>query len=149
VDFLGLIDAYYRGGGTHDTSTVQAAIDTKEILLGILEDACARPDKYVRRVSREDVDELTQNARTMELGAFLRKCQDRLVLPIRYDNLTLTQLEQSFAHDRANELADLQYYAQPLPIPVHFFLAQQRQEASADGWKSVVPPELLRIIPIE
>jgi arthrofactin-type cyclic lipopeptide synthetase C len=149
IDFLGLIDAYYRGGGSHDTSTVPAEVDTKETLLGILKDTCARPDKYVRRVTREDLDELTQRARTMDTAAFLRMCQDRLVLPIRYDNLTLAQLEQSFAHDRANELADLQYCAQPLPIAVHFFLARERQESSVDSWKSVVPPQQLRIIPIE
>jgi len=148
VDFLGLIDAYYRGG-SKNTSALEIEIDTKQALLLILEDAHARPDKYVRRVSREALDELTLSAKTMDLAAFLRHCQARLVLPIRYDNLTAPQLQQSLAHDRANELADLRYYPQPLPIPVHFFLAQERQESSVEGWKSIVPPELLRIIPIE
>jgi amino acid adenylation domain-containing protein/FkbM family methyltransferase len=148
VEFLGIIDAYYRGSGTQDTSKFQVEVDEKETLLKILEDACARPEKYVRRVAPEIVEEFTRHAAVMDVAAFLRECQERKVLPLRYDNLTAQQLRQALIHDRTNELADMQYVAQPLPIPVHFFAAQQRDEASIDGWKSIVPPNLLHMHPI-
>src|SRR5262249_42913529 len=131
----------------------QIELGDKRPLLRIIEDACARPHRYTRRVTQEAVDELKQCATTMDFASFLKKCQEMSVLPERYDHYTAAQLQQLLVRNRTNVLADMEYCAQPLPIPVHFFVATELEpgqgEPSIEGWKSVVPPRLLRIVPVE
>jgi Thioesterase domains of type I polyketide synthases or non-ribosomal peptide synthetases len=148
VDFLGLFDSHYRGGISRDTPGIQEAFDwlemsEKQMVLRVIEDS--------RRASQAAVDELKLSAEAMDFATFLRKCHDMSVLPERYDHYTAAQFRQLLDHNRANELADLQYRAQPLPIPVYFFAATEQRPGreTVQGWKSVVPPELLRIIPVE
>ncbi|HKX29837.1 MAG TPA: amino acid adenylation domain-containing protein [Blastocatellia bacterium] len=158
IDFLGLFDSFYNGGRGRDTTAVRMEIDQIEQgdtqpLLRIIEGASARPRKSTRRVSQEALDEVRLSARTMDFAAFLQKCRDLEVLPEYYDYYTAAQLQQLMMRNRTNIVADLEYWAQPLPIPVHFFTAIEpepgQEESSVQSWESVVPPSLRRIIPIE
>jgi amino acid adenylation domain-containing protein/FkbM family methyltransferase len=156
VDFLGMFDSYHHPGESGYPSSIRPTIelhqqtDDRQMLLRIIENAHAVPHKFKRHVSQEDVDEFRQYAVTMDLAAFLRKCQERLVLSEFYDHFTAAQLRQFLARNRAILMALLQYCAHRLPIPVHFFAARDYTGSqSVEGWKSVVPPELLHIIPVE
>jgi len=155
VDFLGLFDGRYWLGESGYASNVRQTLelyqqgDDNHILMRIIENAVAMPHLFERHVSQEDVDEFRLNAATMDLATFLPKCQERLVLPEFYDHFTATQLHQHLSRNRTIVMALLQYCAHPLPIPVHFFAARESAGKNVEGWKSVVPPELLHIIPVE
>ncbi|MGH9968412.1 MAG: amino acid adenylation domain-containing protein [Pyrinomonadaceae bacterium] len=155
VEFVGLFDAHYWPGENGYPSKVRQTLelyqqsDDNHILLKIIENAYNMPEQFPRRVLQEDVNEFKLYAATMDLATFLRKCQERLVLPAFYDGFTATQVHQYLTRNRTIVIALLQYCAHPLPIPVHFFAARESGDLSVEGWKSVVPPELLHILTVE
>jgi arthrofactin-type cyclic lipopeptide synthetase C len=154
VEFVGLFDAHYWPGESDYSSQVRQTLeqyqnDDNHILLRIIEKANAMPDEFPRRVSQEDLNEFKLYAATLDLATFLRKCQERLVLPEFYDHFTGPQIHQYLTRNRTIVMALLQHCAHPLPIPVHFFAARESGDVTVEGWKSVVPPELLHILRVE
>ena len=155
VEFVGLFDSHYWPGETGYATKVRQTLelyqqsDDNHILLRIIENAYNMPDKFPRRVSLEDLNEFKLYAASMDLATFLRKCQERLVLPAFYDGFTATQVHQYLTRNRTIVIGLLQYCAHPLPIPIHFFAARGSGDLSVEGWKSVVPPELLHVLPVE
>jgi len=155
VEFVGLFDAHYWPGEkgypvkVRQTLELYQDSDDNHILLRIIENAVTMPEKFTRHVSQEDLDEFTVYAATMDLDTFLRKCQERMVLSEFYDHFTAPQVHHYLTRNRTIVIALLQYCAHPLPIPIHFFAARESGDLSVEGWKSVVPPDLLRILPVE
>jgi thioesterase domain-containing protein len=146
VDFLGLFDTFYSGGGTYQSPESHIEFDDKKALLHVIEFYLAagqhpRPAQDMEPA----MVELRAAVNTMDLAAFVQKCHSLTLMPKRYSHLTTAQLEQTFARERAHRLADFQYYAQPLPIPVHLFVAQGNKTSCLPGWNAVVPSGLLRI----
>lgn len=60
--------------------------------------------------------------------------------------LGLLELENKFPHEHAYTLAAREYYAKPVPIPVHLFVAESHD--TRRGWETIVPADLLRVIPV-
>ena len=155
VEFVGLFDAHYWPGEKGFAVKVRQTLelyqdsDDNHILLRIIENAVTNPEKFTRRVTQEDLDEFRVYAATMDLATFLRKCQERLVLSEFYDHFTAPQVHNYLTRNRTIVLALLQHWAHPLPIPIYFFAARESGDLSVEGWKSVVPPELLHILPVE
>jgi thioesterase domain-containing protein len=149
VEFLGLLDTYYSGGGgIRGSSEADIEWDDCKTLLAHIEFYLSigqRPP-----VSDQELEAamhfLRSNVAALDIATFVRKCRDVSLMPKNYSHLTITQVRQTFARERAHLLANSRYYAQPLPIPVQLFIAPGNMLSSREGWSSVVPPGLLDVI---
>jgi thioesterase domain-containing protein len=151
VRFLGLFDTYYSGGGAFLHPEAQIQFDDRMGLLNVIEEALAGGQTVP--LSADDLEVALQSLRasvkTMDLDAFTQRCRALSLMPERYNRLTALELAQTFNRERAHLMADYRYYAQTLPIPVHLFVAQASEKSCLDAWKAVVPPNLLRVIPLD
>jgi len=98
---------------------------------------------------RAALREIKLKSAAMDFVTLVDKCQKGSLMPDIFINLTPTQIEQTIARNDAYCLADMQYYAHQIPIPVHLFIAQDNNtNGSLLGWNTVVPKSLLRVVPI-
>ncbi len=147
VSFLGLFDTHYHGGGRNPQRLSQIEFDDKVALLRIIEDEyVSRHKQSMSQVLRE---ELRWSSAVMDFPSFAHKCRDLSVMPEASDHLTPAQLRQIVIRDRAIRLADIEYYAQPLPVPVHLFAARENKVSCVPGWAAIVPQGRLRVLQVD
>src|SRR6185369_5641404 len=140
VAFLGLFDTQYVGRPATVPEFVLRPFDDRETLLQLIELETAE-----RGDSDANVRRLRDLAADADFEALLRECERVSLKPRILAGLRAHDIQQHFACIHAANVADHRYRADPLPIPVHLFVAEEAQTAAK--WETIVPKSLLRVIP--
>jgi amino acid adenylation domain-containing protein len=144
VSFLGLFDTNYFGG--LPLSYVERS-NTELLLL------YARNEGTLAELSEAEVAELVRIAESADFETLIAELHARGLLALDFDaKVVLSTLERN----RRLEYVDLEFRAQALQIPVHFFRAEDsvvNLSAGEDAdlrrhWARVVPDDYLRTIAV-
>ncbi len=142
VQFLGLFDTNY--GYCADAFMPEQALDDKNWLFHRL---------YLESGSNESLQSRIEELKCLELevdfGTLVRKCHDMSILPRHIMGFTTEEVAHYLSRERMFYLANLQYIAQPIPIPIYLFTAQCEEIANPlRHWDAVLPTEQIRVIPV-
>jgi len=149
VEFLGLFDTSYIANNTELIKSYPKEFDDKDQLLRMLEyliHSNSALDQNERLQSA--FSEVKSSAATMDFAGLVQKCQK---LPFSSEppmHLTVEQLRQRLARIYYYDTANIEYSASPIPIPIHFFAAEDNNRGKPlRGWEAVLPENQTRLIP--
>jgi thioesterase domain-containing protein len=139
VEFLGLFDTNYE---YRASAFCEHALDDKSWLLSRLQFGSS-----VNENLQAAIEEVKRLALTMDFVNLARKCQEMSLLPGYLTAVSSEEIPEYLRRERMLTLANLQYIAQPIPIPIHLFAAQGEETADPlRRWGAVLPEEQVRVI---
>ncbi|WAK04165.1 amino acid adenylation domain-containing protein [Methylobacter sp. YRD-M1] len=134
VEFLGLLDSYIN---CMDAKDIMRDVDD----IGLLLDFVVQDDMPPAMAA-----EIKSAAASMEFAELVRECQTLSVLPA---HLTADEFQKFLHRWHNHRIADVQYTARKLPIPVHLYTTAERAEdCPFRNWDSVLPKQQIRLIPV-
>jgi thioesterase domain-containing protein len=123
VEFLGLIDTSYNPSPVQPPETDEAIL--RDLILSSTGDESSVPHEF---------------------SALVSKCQELSLLP---EKLSAGAIRQLISRGRVSDQASRDYIAQPIPVSIHLFAAQ---DAPFDdvlyGWNQLIPAERIHRIPV-
>jgi len=141
VEFLGLFDTKYEYRGS---SLPEYTVDNKSWLFHSI-----RVELRLDESSESKIAELERRALSMDFSTLVKECQEASLLPDRLMGLTTEEVAQYWAREHTLFLANLQYIAQPIPIPIYLFAAQGEEHAHPlRRWDTVLPQNQIHVIPV-
>ncbi|MBV9759991.1 MAG: amino acid adenylation domain-containing protein, partial [Acidobacteriaceae bacterium] len=144
VDFLGLLDTVYaaRYGRLLDLPT--NILDEKELLLNLINENALQDVSLQPKLTQ-----LQSAVAQMDFETFFACCDEMSMVPEVFSGQTANQVKQSLHSVLTAHSVHANYAAQPIPIPVHFFYAEEQARPGwRPGWEVIVPDNLLHLIPV-
>ena len=152
IGFLGLLDTLYAASLINDKNArlvpdANSPANYNDHLLFVLGDYEGDDE------SRESLAALKLVSKEMDFESFVRKCREVSLLPQMLVNFTTKQIQEFLDRASSFGMANLNYRAQPLPIPVHLFkpFDKSPEREGPDpflGWTRVQPADLISLIPL-
>ena len=132
VEFVGMMDTHYRAAET--------AGDDYALLLRML-----RMEEGLGEVGGAALAGLAAAAATQDLETLVAKCHETGLLPA---HVSADRVRQMRGRLRDHARAMREYFAQPIPAPVHVFPAQQGPAGDVRlGWQAVLGDNV-RVTPV-
>jgi thioesterase domain-containing protein len=143
VEFLGLIDTYYPIGLLGSSNHDEILLNSNQQLFPLTNHKDSRSND-----SQPASEEHGLDLRAMTSELHLQIAHEAKIVRPSLRGLTTAQIQSWLDRSKIFHRACRLYFAQPLPIPLTLFAAQNKHNPNATlGWNAVVPEEQLRIIP--
>ncbi|MCL7422702.1 MAG: amino acid adenylation domain-containing protein [Methylobacter sp.] len=134
VEFLGLLDSYYNCANAKDIVT---NVDDTALLLDFM---------LAEDMPPAMTGEITSAASSMDFAELVSKFQALSMLPA---HLTVDEFRRFLLRWHSHRIADAQYCARKLPIPIHLYATSEHAgESLFRNWDSVLPEQQIRLIPV-
>jgi len=144
VAFVGLLDTSYLPGLKNNPGSPSPEYEEKNHLLRFIEPIARKdPDLY------HEFEVLKSRSHLMSFETLLQNCHEMAIMPAEYSGATTRQIRRHLAYMRVTGWAYSEYVASSLPIPVHLFRAERKDDSDPFlGWDAVIPDHLLKVVPI-
>ncbi|MGJ0428965.1 alpha/beta fold hydrolase, partial [Methylobacter sp.] len=134
VEFLGLLDSYYNYA---NAKGIMTDVDDTSLLLDFV---------LADDMPPAMADEIKSAASSMDFAELVSKCQALSLLPA---HLTADEFQKFLHRWHNHRIADAQYCARKLPIPIHLYATTEHAEENPSrNWDSVLPKQQIRLIPV-
>ncbi len=134
VEFVGLLDSYINYINAKDILT---DVDDTGLLLNFV---------LADDMPPAMADEIKSAASSMDFAELVYKCQALSLLPA---HLTVDEFQKFLHRWHNHRIADIQYCARKLSIPIHLYATtEQAEEYPFRNWDSVLPKQQIRLIPV-
>jgi thioesterase domain-containing protein/aryl carrier-like protein len=138
VEFLGSLDGYYFGPGAKFFGEAQSEIPLDDRYL-LLQQLSADAEQYLILKTLSD--------EALSFEDLVRACQERMLLPAE---LSIDDVRRFMERIRRNRLAEREYVAHLIPIPMHLFAAEDGDTLPnpLHNWELALPAEQIRLMPV-
>jgi thioesterase domain-containing protein/aryl carrier-like protein len=145
VAFVGLVDtAYLAATSFFQKQNLEKPNDRDNLLSNALvadTESLAPEQRAVLRDVRSGLH--------TEYAPLVRRLQQMSLLREPYSHMVPTQVRHTLALVQTHTIAAMQYVAQPIPAPVHLFVAKDREQREPFlGWDAVLKEAQIRTVPV-
>jgi len=150
VDFVGLLDTTYLSSVKNSLEAYPKEFNDKEQLLRSIQHAITNNQALNKNESLKAImDRLRVESESIDFATLVARFQELYLLPQHLAQLSVVQIRQYLMRRHLYNLANLQYFAQPVPTPIDLFISQENGSGVPFlGWNSILPENQLRVTPI-
>ncbi len=152
VEFVGLFDTFYQPDEIDVIERDSYLHDDKQYLLSLLRHNVGNEPLFADAEKAnllKAIDDIEAQMTTLGFEDSILKCREVLPFFKPLFDATPAQIQRRFARNRLYTLAVRRYYGQPIPKPIHLFVAQEGpSDLPLRGWEAILPERQIRLMPV-